>query len=196
MNGRVLQRLPYTLILALGVIIAGILTGAPWKAVDPGVIQHWGFALDDLREGRWFTLLTGVLITRGPLMFWGIVVFAFASVGGLEWQIGPRRAVVRYWQTELVGSIGGPLVLQVALASTHSPLAASFPHIAEVGMSAGGFGCLGAALACLTARTRQVGFWGVTVYLVVRLVFFTELASDTVHLITFPLGYWLESRTR
>ncbi len=193
-TARLTRRVPVTILFALGIGLAGLATRAPWSAVAPDVLARWGFSPHDLTHGRWFTLITSVFLTRNPLMFWGILLFTLGAVGVLEWQVGPRRALTVYWQTELIGTLGTAVLLQAIVPASWAPLASSLARTHEVGMSAGGFGCLGAVVARLPRR-RAAALWGVMTYLVVRLVFFTQLSGDTVHLMTFPLGCYLESRS-
>jgi hypothetical protein len=135
---------------------------------------------------------TAVLFTNRPLMFWGILPLVALSIGVYEYVAGTQRALVLYWMTDLGGSLGSTLVLVLPLYITGTALGETLAYADDVGMSGGGFGCVGAWVHRLSPGMRPKVLVGVLVYLLVRLVFFTDLYADVLHLFTFTGGFWLD----
>ena len=77
-------------------------------------------------------------------MFWGILPFVALSIGVYEYVAGTQRALVLYWMTDLGGSLGSTLVLVLPLYITGTALGETLAYADDVGISGGGFGCVGA----------------------------------------------------
>lgn len=187
-------RVPFTLTMLIGISIAGYLTGTPTSTINPVQLKRWGFALHDLWQGTWYSLVTEVFFTTHPSMFWGILGLVIGSIGLYEWQAGTGRSLRLYWLTDIVGSLLVTLgfVLPLYLAKTPLGLALAFDD--DVGMSGGGFGCVGGWVHRLPQVWRRRVFVGVLVYLVGHLIIVTDLFSDILHIVTFFLGFWLDGQ--
>lgn len=190
------QRLPFTLAMLAGIILMGIATGTPMHNLDLALRQRWGFAFSDFSEGTWYSLFTAILMVDRPLMFWGILPFVGCSVGVYEWLAGPRRAVWHFWMTELGGNLGMALLVVLPLYSLGISTEHELAHRHDVGMSGGGFGCLGGWMSRLPRYWRIPSLSLATVYLLVRLLVFTELFPDLLHLLTFFGGYGYDTWRR
>jgi hypothetical protein len=189
---RFFQRLPCTWLIILGIICTGIATGTPTHRINAAVYTRWGFALHDFVDGTWYSLFTSVFFTNRPLMFWGILPFVGFSVGVYEWLSGPWRTAWFFWLTDLGGTLSITLLVVLPLYLTGTSMGRELAFGDDVGMSGGGFGCLGGWISRLPRLWQAVLFGIGVVYLVVRLVWFTELFADLVHLLTFIGGYWHE----
>ncbi len=187
----VLRRVPFTLVMLLGIGTVGVLSKSATGEVAPSILRRWGFALHDIWQGAGYSLVTEVLFTHGPFMFWGILGFVVVSIGVYEWRAGTTRSLLLYWLTD----IGGTLIVTVCfvlplyLAGTELGLKLAFSD--DVGMSGGGFGSVGGWVALLVLPRRRWVFIGVFVYLVAHLIIVTDLFSDVLHIVTFTLGFWL-----
>ena len=74
--------------MLLGIVTVGFLTGTYAGALSPILRKRWGFALHDLWQGTWYSLVSEVWFTRYPFMFWGILAFVILSIGVYEWRAG------------------------------------------------------------------------------------------------------------
>lgn len=184
-----MRRFRFTLAFFGVFLLANLLIGSPWRMVPETWLNRWGFSLDNLTHHRWFTLFTSVWFAHGPNMFLRLVVLVLVTLGSCEYALGTRRTIALYFLLDAAGTVVGTLLAAAGLALLHSPEQSEFLVTGAVGMSAGGFGCLGAAFSQLRPRLRWSLFaLGMAVQLV-RLIFFTELSSDTIHLLTFPAGF-------
>lgn len=177
-----------------GISTAGFLTGTPTGTIDPGSLKRWGFSLHDLWQGTGYSLVTEVFFTSHPSMFWGILGLVIGSIGVYEWRAGTWQALRLYWLTDVGGSLLVTLgfVLPLYLAKTPLGLALAFDD--DVGMSGGGFGCVGGWVHRLPQRWRKWVFVGVLIYLVGHLIIVTDLFADILHIVTFFLGFWLDGK--
>ncbi|MGW9266640.1 bifunctional lysylphosphatidylglycerol flippase/synthetase MprF [Gordonia terrae] len=97
------RRLPFTLALAVALLVVGATTGSLWgRASDKSWYRDVAFGLPSLREGRWWTPVTSAFIEPGPWLYLLALVAVVVGMGWAEWQLGTVRAV-------LVG-VGGHLI--------------------------------------------------------------------------------------
>ncbi|MET4168136.1 MULTISPECIES: bifunctional lysylphosphatidylglycerol flippase/synthetase MprF [Gordonia] len=99
----VVRRLPFTIALAVALVVVGATTGSLWgRASDKSWYRDVAFGLPALREGRWWTPVTSAFIEPGPWLYLLALVAVVVGMGWAEWQLGTVRAV-------LVG-VGGHLI--------------------------------------------------------------------------------------
>lgn len=99
----VVRRLPFTIALAVALLVVGATTGSLWgRASDKSWYRDVAFGLPALREGRWWTPVTSAFIEPGPWLYLLALVAVVVGMGWAEWQLGTVRAV-------LVG-VGGHLI--------------------------------------------------------------------------------------
>ncbi|MGW0039039.1 bifunctional lysylphosphatidylglycerol flippase/synthetase MprF [Gordonia sp. NPDC003376] len=105
------RRLPFTFALILTLVVVGVATGSLWgRASDKSWYRDVAFGLPALREGRWWTPLSSVVVEPGPWLYLVFVAVVAIGMGWAEWQLGTVKAI-------LVG-VGGHVVsclLTVAL---------------------------------------------------------------------------------
>lgn len=188
----IVRRVPFTIAMLWGIITVAIITGATTAQLTPDVLNRWGFSLSDLWQGGWYSLVTEVLFTHSPFMFWGILALVTFSIGIYEWQAGTRQACLLYWMTDVGGTLIVSLFLVLPLYLARTDLGMSLAFSGDVGMSGGGFGSLGGWIHRLPAPARKRAFAVMAVYLVLHLFIITDLFSDILHLVTFPVGFWLD----
>ena len=188
----IIRRVPFTLVMLLGIIIVAFITGATNAQLTPDVLNRWGFSLSDLWQGGWYSLVTEVLFTHSPFMFWGILALVICSIGIYEWQAGTRQACLLYWITDVGGTLIVSLALVLPLYLARTDLGMSLAFSGDVGMSGGGFGSLGGWIHRLPGPVRKRAFAVMALYLILHLFIITDLFSDILHLVTFPVGFWLD----
>lgn len=188
----IIRRVPFTLIMLTGIVIVALITGATSGQLTPDVLNRWGFSLSDLWQGGWYSLVTEVLFTHSPFMFWGILPLVVCSIGIYEWQAGTRQTCLLYWIMDVGGTLIVSLVLVLPLYLARTDLGMSLAFSGDVGMSGGGFASLGGWIHQLPAPARKRAFAAVAVYLILHLFVVTDLFSDILHLLTFPVGFWLD----
>lgn len=99
----VVRRLPFTIALAVALLVVGATTGSLWgRASDKSWYRDVAFGLPALREGRWWTPVTSAFIEPGPWLYLLALVAVVVGMGWAEWQLGTVRVV-------LVG-VGGHLI--------------------------------------------------------------------------------------
>lgn len=163
--------IPFTSIIATGILLIGIITGTTTGRLDPILRQRWGFALHDLWDGTWYSLATEVLFTTNPLMLYGTLIFVWLSIGIYEWRVGSKQTMLLYWLTDVGGSLVLSLGLVLPLYWTGTSLGFKLAYADDVGMSGGGFGCVGAWVHCLAPTWRRWVFSFILGYLLTHLIF-------------------------
>ena len=124
-------------------------------------------------------------------MFTRQICFAAAAIGSYEWLEGTRRAFTLFFSADVLGSL---LVLfgVLPLLVGHTDLAsdaALFTH--DVGMSAGGFGLIGALIA-----KKQKGWLLLSLALgliAIKIEIHYEVIADTAHIVCLLLGFALQA---
>ena len=189
----VLGRVRFAATLWVLVAVAGIASGTWAHALPPATLDRWGFAPVQLWQGGWWKLATSTVLAHGPAMYWILLlVFVPLSVAAFEWLAGTRRALLVFWASDLGGSLLVALALVLPLYLGDTELGRELAHYRDVGMSGGGFGCLGALVSRLPTpwRGRSIALAGV--YLLARIATLADLWADTLHLVAFFAGLALD----
>lgn len=171
------KRLRFTLgflaVMALANLTAGSLAGD----LPQDALAEWGISLADLERGELFRLITGTFLSHDQDMFVRQVAFAGAVIGWTEWQRGALRTGALFFFFDLTGT----LVL-LALIGRIAPLA----DASDVGMSIGGFGLIGLALA--GRRHGLFLFATVLAAIGVKYLFWPDPLADAGHGLALALG--------
>ncbi len=188
---KIIRRLPFTLLLITGILLATFLASGPGLKSRPEIVARWGFALHDLGDGTFWSLVTAVFFNHRPYLFPLTIMFALATAGVYEWHAGTRRAAIVFWLGDL-GSTALLMLLFVApLYLARTPMGFDLAYADDVGMSGGGFTCLGAWVGSLPTKWRRIAFALAALYLVADLFIEPYPEGDVLHAIAFPLGVWL-----
>jgi hypothetical protein len=137
-------RFPFTLAFLAIMITANWLAGTFTGLLPPQALMQWGISHQSILNGEIFRLVTGTFLSHDFAMFLRQFCFAALVIGAFEWGDGTRRAITVFFTIDIVGTL---LVLFVVL-----PFFADMPDfdgraaltMHDVGMSAGGFGLIGA----------------------------------------------------
>ena len=193
---RVLRRIPFTLALVALVVAVALTTSGPGLTARPALVARWGFALHDLWDGTFWSLVTAVFFLHRPDLVWGTALFALASAGVYEWCAGTRRAFAVYWTGDVTSTLLLALAVVLPLTLAGTSLGARLALADDVGISGGGFTCLGAWMGHLPPRPRLGAFAAVGVYLVWGLTRPDGLEASILHVIALPLGVALDRWVR
>lgn len=198
--GDKLRKLPFTLIMLGGLIVAAFLTNTYFEQIS----QHWlnriGFAPNDLWFWRLERLFTSALVTSGGKIFWQALFFVAFAVGAAEWLAGPKRTAATFWGVHLLTLVLLSLIISLTLDQLRNFGLEASEVARDVGPSAGYFACLG----LVSARLKRPWNWAsggilLTVFLAALLLpadagesAQVKFSADLAHLMAFPLG-WLSS---
>ncbi|MDE0572111.1 phosphatidylglycerol lysyltransferase domain-containing protein [Demequina sp. B12] len=181
------RTIPVTLAVCVVVLVAGVITGALWQTAEQsGLVDQWGWGEQAFEEGRWWTVLTGMLIAPTPWMYILIIAIFVAGGGYLEKHFGPWRmlAVTVGTHVAAVLTVAG---LFWVLRDAGLPWVDELSGVADVGLSNAGFGALGAVSAAMPLlwrrRVRLIG----SVYCLVMILWAAEV-WDFTHAAAFFIG--------
>ena len=119
-----------------------------------------------------------------------------------EWVMGTRKTLFVFWTVHLVTLAAILTPIALAAATLGAAWAQLLVRAADVGPSAGYYGCLGAAVWHWSAGRRRLLITAVLTILAARLAWSMvavpdqgrQIAADMAHLVAFPLGLLLGSR--
>ena len=162
--GRGIRRLPFTSGLLALYLVVGLVSEALWT---PAKNQPWypdvAYGLPALRDGEWWTVLSGTVVSEVPLhyslVFAGVLLFC----GWCEHRLGSARTALLFAGGQLTAVLGASLLLAL-LAPTGWPWAVEVAAARDVGPSGGMFACLAAVAATTRAPWRlrwRIGLGGV-----------------------------------
>ena len=172
-------------------VIANWLAGTLVGILPPQALTAWGISHQSILNGEVFRLLTGTFLSHDVGMFLRQVCFAIAVIGAYEWLEGTWRAVAAFFLIDIAGSL---IVLFGGL-----PLLAGLPDLGgaavllthDVGMSAGGFGLIGALIAKHRHGWVLLGLTMAAIAFKVWINF--EVIADTAHALCLVLGFALQA---
>jgi hypothetical protein len=177
------------------VALTGLASGTWAHQLPAQVLHRWGTGLHQLLHGRVWTLLTGGAFSHGPFMYWALILALIPlGVGVYEWIAGTRNALLVYWATDLGGSLAVAFGLILPLSLLGDAVGHELLHMRDVGMSGGGFGCIGALVHRLPPQKRRLAAGLGVAYLLARLATLTDVRADALHLLAFAGGFLLDGR--
>lgn len=185
-----LKRLPFTLVFLAIMTFANWLAGTLNGALPPEALIEWGISHLTVIEGDVARLVTGTFLSHDLGMFLRQFVFAASVIGYFEWYHSTLRAVLTFFFVDILGTLivlFGMVPLVTSIAEMGHPMA---QQTLDVGMSAGGFGLIGAILAGWPRRGLLVCAVMVAIAVKVRMNF--EVIADSAHAICLLLGFAIE----
>jgi len=189
---RLLSR--YRVALAFLFVPAVATALARWALGDdpiPAEIRELGYGWPALEAGRFWTPLTGAVVSKSLTVAVG-PSFTLIGVVLLE-------HVARHWRTVVVlagGQVVGvllALLLTAPLRDGTSAFAVEQTRTVDFGISVGGFACLGAWSGYLPARLRRPLRAAITCYLLCQLLL-SGLIFDVSHPVGWVLGVTVGAR--
>ncbi|MEZ6032955.1 MAG: rhomboid family intramembrane serine protease [Planctomycetaceae bacterium] len=162
-----------------------------------------GFSAMSLANLQWHQTLTSLVFTAGERQFAQSILMLCISVGLCERKFGSRTAVLVFFISHVVVTIGLALCVVLPLHLYGVEWATALASERDVGPSAGYYGCLGIVVASWSHRHRQLLTVGIIAVLIVRLsvslgrIHQTPaiFSADLAHLASFPFGIILAQFT-
>ena len=183
-----LWRLRFTVAILGVMIAANWAAGGLWRDLPPAALARWGISHDDLAKGEVWRLITANFLSRHPRMLLDQVTFTLCTVGWFEWHHGSLRAFAIFFVTNTAGFLL-TLFWVVGVLKSY-PVGAGLDTMRDIGMSAGGFGLIGAIIADLPRKWLLLG--GALVLLGAKFFVLPDPIADIAHPITLVLGFMLE----
>ena len=192
--GRVVRIASDYRVVILVLLVCRAATWLAHRALGPDPTRHeidrLGYGLPPLLDGRVWTLLTGMVLTKALT----VPVPIFSLIGVVLYE-----RVARHWRTVAV-LVGGQLAGVLAVSALLFPVRdvdQSWIHglaqAVDFGMSVGGFATLGAWTAHLPSPWRPGIRLAVTAYLLAQLLL-SGLIYDLTHPTGWAIGLWLGGR--
>ena len=185
------RKIPFTLVIFASILRLGIVLGSVRGYLAPAIEQQWGFGLHNLWDGRPYTIVTSVFLTRRPFMVLGMVTVVGSIVGLYEWLVGWRRALLLFWTTDFLSKLMASLLVVWPLYLAGTEMGRSMALSSDIGASAGGTGCLGALLHYVPARYRRTVTLLAVLYHILRPIVYPDPYADAMHIFAFALGWYL-----
>ncbi|MEM8630032.1 MAG: hypothetical protein AAGF74_02230 [Pseudomonadota bacterium] len=187
MGPNVLARLPFTVIFVAIMVLANAAAGTLGGVLPDGALSDWGISHQSVREGEVHRLFTGTFLSHDLGMFLRQLVFAAAVIGLYEWTEGTRRAVIMFLAIDLAGTLLVLFGVLPALVAMHPEMDGTALSVLDVGMSAGGFGLIGA----LAAQRPRRWFYLVIICLAIGIKVWIsfDAIADSAHLLCLFLGF-------
>ncbi len=185
-----LGRVPFTCLFLVAMTIANWLAGTLDGALRPAALVEWGISHRTVIDGDVARLVTGTFLSHDLGMFLRQFLFTAAVIGYFEWHSSTLRTVLTFLSIDTLGTL---IVLFGVV-----PLVASIPalghptahHTLDVGMSAGGFGLIGAILAGWPRKGLLMG--AVLVAIGIKVLLNFEVIADSAHVICLLLGFAIQ----
>lgn len=183
-----LRRIPFTLTLLGVIILCVVLINLFSAIVSYGeVLQRSGYGLPALREGRIWTLLTGIFLEVYPWLVAGNLWLIALFVGTYEARAGSKRAALVFFVTQIGGALLAAVAIVWPLTLTGWSWAQHLEQASDLGASVGALGCAGALTAGF-ARQLRVTTRAVLFGALAALLLITHQIWDIEHLLAAVLG--------
>lgn len=176
-------RFRLTLAFLSVMIVANALAGTTSGALSDEILQAWGVGQRAVWSGDLTRLLSGTFLSHDPDMLIRQILFAAVAIGYTEWRWGSLRALALF----LALDIGATLALLSLVAAL--PALDTLGGLNDVGMSMGGFGLIGLAIAGWRWRWILVALVLLGVGAKIALDF--EPLTDSGHIFALCFGYGL-----
>lgn len=190
---KIIRRIPFTLLFLSIMCVANWSAGTFDGVLPSESLASWGISHQTVVSGDFTRLFTGTFLSHDPGMFVRQLIFAAAVIGYFEWRTSTLRTAATFFAIDLVGTL---IVLFGVI-----PFAAAIPEIGpsdakaalDVGMSAGGFGLIGAILASWPHKWLLLG--AVVAAIGIKVWYDLDLIADSAHLICVLIGFAVQQVT-
>ena len=175
------MRMRFTILFLLAMLIANLLAGSLWDDLPGKVLANWGIGHDAVFSGEVFRVFTGIFLSHDADMLARQFVFAAAAIGYTEWTQGTGAAALLFFGLDLAGTL--ILLACVGWAAGWVDLTA----MNDVGMSIGGFGLIGVAIA--GGRRRWLLLFAILLAIAVKSSIEPDALADGGHALALLLGF-------
>lgn len=182
--------LRFTTLFLCVMVAANFVAGSIFADLPRGVLDAWGIAHHRLLNGEVWRLITSTFLSHDSGMFLRQFVFAALVIGYYEWHWGVWRTASMFFAIDIIGTIVLLVALIGPLAGLPHPMLEGIALRHDVGMSAGGFGLVGAILAM--QQQRWLWFGGAFVLLAAKLALWPDIIADLAHILTLVMGFALQ----
>ncbi|AUJ65585.1 hypothetical protein B9057_14345 (plasmid) [Aestuarium zhoushanense] len=176
-----IMRYRFTILFVTIQIVSNAAAGTLTGDLPPELLEAWGIGQESVWSGDFARLLTGTFLSHDVEMFSRQIVFAALALGYTERTRGSWRTAAMFFALD----IGSTLVLLTAVSML--PSLSDVSDLNDVGMSMGGFGLVGLAVA--SARYRWPFCIAILLAVSIKIAADFEPLTDTGHLIAFLLGF-------
>ena len=180
-SGEWLIRLRFTLLFLVVMIAANSMAGVLDGELPSEVLEDWGIGQESVWAGDLARLLTGTFLSHDLDMLLRQFVFASAIIGYTEWRSGSGRTALAFFGLDISSTL-----LLLTTVWLH-PSLADVTGLNDVGMSMGGFGLVGLAIAGLRRRIAILVL--VSLGIAAKIAIDFEPLTDTGHVIALGLGF-------
>ncbi|WP_159454067.1 rhomboid family intramembrane serine protease [Roseovarius albus] len=186
-----MSRIPFTLLFLTIMVVANAFAGTLSGAISDSALSGWGISHLSIRQGELYRLLTGTFLSHDFGMFLRQMVFAATVIGMFEWTAGTRRTFAMFLSIDVIGTLLVLFVILPILVQVHPSINAEALSIYDVGMSAGGFGLIGA----LVAQWKHRWIYLIAIYLAIfaKVWISFDIIADTAHILCLFLGFALQT---
>jgi phosphatidylglycerol lysyltransferase-like protein len=165
------RRLPFTTTVVVIMLVAGLLSGALWRAAaDAPWYPYVGYGVPSLGAGRWWTPLTGAFVALKPWYFLPMIASFALLVGWAEYWMGTRLAAAVTVLGHLFAVLGTALFL-VAVQGPDWAWSVQTAQRLDVGFSAGAVAAGAVATAMLRPPWRLRVRLALAIYVLVAAVY-------------------------
>ena len=171
----------FTLLFLTAMVLANAAAGTFDGDLPDEMLEFWGIGQEAVWSGDFGRLLTGTFLSHDIEMFFRQVVFAALILGYTERVRGSVSTAAMFFALD----IGSTLVLLTAVWLL--PSLSDLSALNDIGMSMGGLGLVGLAVA--SARYRWPFCIAVLLAISIKIAVEFEPLRDTGHLIAFLLGF-------
>lgn len=185
-NDSPVRRIPFTLSLALTILVTTAVTGTLLRRITAPELVRWGVSAADLAHGRWLQLFFATFQILDPYLALSMLASVLALVGACEYRIGTPRTVFVYALAQITGFLAIILVGRL-FAATGSRWGEMLVSEHNVGASAGAVGTMG---AWLMAFPRPLRTWSIALCAAFLIAAFGGDVHpwDVAHAASFVLG--------
>lgn len=177
----VIIRLRFTILFLLAMLIANLLAGSLWHKLPGDVLANWGIGHDAVFSGEVFRVFTGIFLSHDADMLARQLAFAAAVISCTEWTYGTGATALLFFGLDFAGSL--ILLACVGWAAGWVDLTA----MNDVGMSIGGFGLIGVAIA--EGRHKWLILFAILLAIAVKYGLAPDALTDGGHVLALLLGF-------
>ncbi len=179
--GTSIIRLRFTILFLVAMLIANLFAGSLGHDLPDRVLTNWGIGRDAVLSGELFRLITGIFLSHDPDMLVRQLAFAAAAIGYTEWTRGTGCTALLFFGLDLAGTLA--LLACVGWGAGWVDLTS----MNDVGMSIGGFGLIGVAIA--DWRGKWLLLFAVLLAIMVKFSIEPDVLADAGHVLALLLGF-------